>query len=66
MYSPSEEARAYAEGDDKKIGQMHNDQLAYEKAVAPAKAVTAAAALAVPGLLTYAQSQSLPLVRRFV
>lgn len=48
MYSPSEEARAYAEGDDKKIGQMHNDQLAYEKAVAPAKAVTAAAALAVP------------------
>ena len=48
MYSPSEEARAYAEGDDKNIGQIHDDQLAYEKAVAPVKAATAMAALSLP------------------
>ena len=48
MYSPYEEASAYANKDEDKLRKIHEDQTEYEKKVAPAKGVTATAAATLP------------------
>lgn len=48
MHSPSEEASAYANKDEDKLRKIHEDQIEFEKKVAPIKATTAMAALSIP------------------
>lgn len=48
MHNPYEEAIAYANKGEDELRKIHEDQIEYEKKVAPVKAATAVAATTLP------------------